>query len=57
MGRLVQYGGDMHIKNIKIIFFNETKLNPPKESKSCTLVSGQLIALDSHGLGSSSEWI
>ena len=28
-----------------------------KESKNGTLVSGQLIALDSHGLGSSSEWI
>ena len=28
-----------------------------KDSKSCTLVSGQLIALNSHGLGSSSEWI
>ena len=33
MGRPMGYGGvwwDMHIKNIKIISFNETKLNPPK---------------------------
>ena len=28
-----------------------------KESRSCTLVSGQLIAPDSHKLGFSSEWI
>ena len=57
MGRPMGSGGDIHIKNIEIIFFNETKLNPSKKSKSCTLVSGQLIALDNHGLGSSSEWI
>ena len=49
--------GYAHKKNIKIIFFNETKLNPPKESKSCTLVSGQPFTLDSHGLSSSSKWI
>ena len=44
-------------KNINIIFFNETKLNPTKESKSCTLVSGQPFTLNSHGLSSSGKWI
>ena len=49
--------GYAHKKYKNNIFLMRQNWIHQKDSKNCTLVSGQLIALDSHRHGSSSEWI
>ena len=48
--------GYAHKKYKDNIFLMRQNWIHQKESKNCTSISGQLTALDSHGLGSSSEW-